>query len=223
MIDIVILHLLVFDGFRIETVSTVQLRTVVGGSVAMECDFRDGSPRPQIQWFMTEGNPPTSTQITEVRDQNQLLFLESGRYLFIRELTTQQNNALFYCEATNTLLGTSVRSNTTYQLGGVIPEGTLETYLGDRAITVGLGEVVDVVYAAASPGTDTTVADDIIMSCTSPPGGNVVIANDVVARYTGIVGVESDRRVNLTCTVRGTDIQTQVTYSFTVTRKYWYV
>ena len=189
----------------------------------MECDFLDGSPRPLIRWFMNDNR----SAIREDKDQNRLLLLEGGRYLFIRVLTMEQNRAFFYCEAINTLLRTSVRSNTVYHLGGELPINTLETYLGDRAVTVKLGEVVDVVYAAAGR-TASNMAENPALSCRVPSGSNisVVIANDVVARFTGLGGVESDGLVNFTCNVLWFSAfieSTTVRYFFIVTRKHHYV
>ena len=52
-----------------------------GQSVALECDFLPSIPPPTIRWFGTR------SRIDPVEAQNAVLYLEGGRYLFIRELT----------------------------------------------------------------------------------------------------------------------------------------
>ena len=114
----------VFNGFRNRDIRTEQLRTVVDGAVAMECDFLDARPRPQVQWVMNN--------LTTIDMDDDILFLEGGRFLYIRSLTSQQRSSFFHCEVINAFLVTMPqRSHTTYTLDGDIPPGILETYIGD--------------------------------------------------------------------------------------------
>jgi hypothetical protein len=202
-------------------ISTKQLQTIVGGAVAMECDFLEGSPRPQIKWFMNNAN----TSITEDRMANARLILEGGRYLFIRVLTAQQRNSSYHCEAVNTLLGTSLRSPTTYTLGGELQPNMLVIYYGDRIVTTALGEPMEVVVAASSRH-DNEQGAHVILSCSggilSGSGVMVSVNDDLVAVFHGLVGVESDRQVNITCSLvlQFTVVPVpRVTFSITVTRK----
>jgi hypothetical protein len=133
----------VFDGFRNMSTNNVQLRTIVGGAVAMECDFLDGSPRPQISWFRDNVNTPIAMSAT-------VMILEGGRYLLITSLSAEERTSSFHCAATNTLLDTTVTSPTTYTLDRDLEIGSLETYLPERPVTVTLGEPVEVVYAVSS-------------------------------------------------------------------------
>ena len=187
----------------------------------MECDVLPASPRPQIQWFNSG-----SIRIEEVG--HDVIYLEDGRFLFIQRLTAMQRTSSFHCEVVNAFLDSSMpqRSPTTYTLEGSIPLNTLETYIGDRSVTVTLGEPVQVVLAAAFPLTNGQ-SGQIVLTCTVAvnmiPGVTVTITDDVVAVFNG-VGTEANRQLNVTCEVGllgNVDIPTQtVTYSFNVARKY---
>ena len=181
----------------------------------MECDFLDASPRPQVQWVMNN--------VTTIDMDDDILFLEEGRFLYIRSLTSQQRSSFFHCEVVNAFLGTMPqRSPTTYTLEGDIPPGTLETYIGDRSVTAMLGEPVEVVLvAAAGDGTA-----QVLLTCTqavefSP--AMVTISNDVMATFTGLPDVEGNRQLNFTCDVtvlRAGVADSTVTYSFNIAGKY---
>ena len=174
----------------------------------MECDFLEASPRPRIQWFMNNGTFP----IAEEMDQDEVLFVEEGRFLFIRVLTAHQRNSSFHCEVVNAFLGTQPqRSPITYTLGGDIPPNDLEIYIGDRSVTAIIGEPVRVVYAAArsSPGTNH-------VTC-SYPGVEIVVTSGVVVTFT--VSDELRQPLNLNCSVLVDVVFTTVMYTFKIARK----
>ena len=178
----------------------------------MECDFLEASPHPRIQWFMNNGTLP----IVEETDQDQVLFVE-GRFLFIRVLTAQQRNSSFYCKVVNAYLATRPRrSPTTYTLDGDIPPNTLEIYIGDRSVTVIIGEPVRVVYAAA-----TRSMAQIGLSCNErDTGTSLHLANNLGANFSGFDNVG---QLNITCDIvvfeAGFMPFPTVTYSFNVARK----
>lgn len=209
----------VFEGFQNMAIRTVELRTVEGGAVAMECDFLDARPRPIVEWFMNNG----STAIVENTDQSQILFLDGGRFLFIRSLTSQQRSAFFHCEVANAFLGTRPqRAPTTYTLTGVFPLNTVEAYLRDQSVTTTLGDPVTVVLAAASRTSAGSRA--VSLSCTDAvENTNVMVdvSQDSIAEFTGLPGVDNMLQ-NFTCTggVLGGATLGPVTYSFNVTRKH---
>ena len=216
----------VFDGFRQPNPTPVQLATTIdqnlGGSIALECDFRDSKPRPTVQWFMNN-----VSMIAEDQDQNRILYLEGGRYLFIRELTMAQRNAFYHCEVSFDPFLTRQRAPTTYTLDRVLPLNDLVVYRPVPLTVAVLNEPVTVVYAAASRrGTETFSEPSLLsLSCINLPTGiTVQIANSVVATFTGITGVASNRRVSILCLVQGTLISpasdANVTFNFEVARKY---
>ena len=78
--------------------------------VALECQVAESNPPPQIRW-LRNGNP-----LTKNRLDNQLRFLDSGRYLLIRQLTTAELNVNYTCQVTNACLHATETSCTTYTL-----------------------------------------------------------------------------------------------------------
>ena len=184
----------------------------------MECDFLDASPRPQVQWVMNN--------VTTIDMTDDILFLEEGRFLYIRSLTSQQRGSFFHCEVVNAFLGTMPqRSPTTYTLDGDIPPGTLETYIGDRSVTAMLGEPVEVVLVAAADGTMDLTAQ-VLLTCTQAVENSpaiVTISNNVMATFTELPDVEGNRQLNFTCDIvvlRSLVPDSTVTYSFNTVGKY---
>lgn len=193
------------------------MRTAEHGSVAMECDVLPAAPHPEIEWFMNNGNTP-------LEENNDILFLEEGRFLFLHPLTAVQRGSSFYCKVVNALLDTSMprRSPTTYTLDGSIPLNTLEFYYKDRSVTAIQGEQVRVVLAAAASLTNGFAAT-IALTCSEAvrklPGVSVLVRDEVMAFFNGLTG-----QLNITCEIAvaggfGGTLHT-VTYSFTIERKY---
>ena len=175
----------------------------------MECDFLEASPRPRIQWFMNNGTFP----IAEETDQDEILFVENGRFLFIRVLTAQQRNSSFHCEVVNAFLGTRPqRSPTTYTLDGNIPPNRLEIYIGDRSVTAIIGEPVRVVYAAARSSND---AD--LVACPENTGVAIGVTSGVVVTFT--VFDELRQPLNVNCSVLVDGTFTTVMYTLNIARK----
>ena len=148
-----------FGGFtgpsRLETVHV----TTGGDDVALECLVADSNPPPQIRW-LGNGNP-----LTENRTNNQLRFLDNGRYLLIRELGTTQLNTTYQCEVTNARLHEMETSPTAYNLVNNI--GTNEFVIYKRLIdrTIVRGTTVELSYiAGAGAGIRPFVLDECVRS-----------------------------------------------------------
>ena len=163
----------------------------------MECDVLDARPKPEIQWF-TNGS---RTPISEVRDQNQILYLDGGRYLFIRQMTALQRMNSYHCEVVNAYLNqTHVRAPITYLLSSNISNRALEVYRPVNELHHATsGEEVTYVYAAAQVEQDRVTASPLSLSCqdTDNLGIGIGIMNGVVLNITGLsVGIAT-----INCTV----------------------
>ena len=104
-------HSAVFEGFENTTTRTVVETTIVGGPVALRCDFQAVNPPLTVQWYAN------NALLNEVAGE--VLFLDGGRYLYIQELTVDQREMRYHCEVLNKFLRAR-RSPTTYVLTGNI-------------------------------------------------------------------------------------------------------
>ena len=139
-----------FDGFNGPN-GTVQVNVTTGiqAAVAIECRVRDANPPPIIRWRNGSG------VLTEDRTNNRLRFLDNGRYLLIRQLTTAQINTNYQCEVTNARLHETVRSPTTYDLVDNVGTNDFMTYKRLINRTILVGETVELSYiAGAGSGVD---------------------------------------------------------------------
>ena len=84
----VVLSVSDFGGFTGPSgVVTVNVTTADDkDQVALECQVAESNPPPNIRW-LRNGNP-----LTENRLDNQLRFLDNGRYLLIRQLSPAHLN-----------------------------------------------------------------------------------------------------------------------------------
>ena len=150
-----------FGGFTGPSrVVTVNVTTADGDDeVALECLVAESNPPPQIRW-LGNGNP-----LTEVLTNNRLRFLDSGRYLLIRHLSTAELNTNYQCQVTNARLHEMETSPTTYSLANNIGTTQFRIYkrLMDRTILV--GTTVELSYiAGAGSGIRPFVVDDCVRS-----------------------------------------------------------
>ena len=145
-----------FDGFKGPSMVVVNVTTDDDvDTVALECYVGDGNPSPQIRWL---GN---GVPLTEDRTNNRVRFLDNGRYLLIRELTTTQLNTTYQCEVINARLHETVTNPTTYNLVDNI--GFNEIMIYKRLInrTILSGDTVEMSYiAGAGPGIRPFTIDD---------------------------------------------------------------
>ena len=135
-----------FDGFTGPTTETVNVTTDDDDdTVALECYVGDANPPPQIRWLRN------GMALAEQLTNNQLRFLDNGRYLLIRELTTAQVTGVNYqCQVTNARLHEMVTSSTMYTLVDNI--GTNEFRIYKRLInrTILSGDTVEMSYVAGA-------------------------------------------------------------------------
>ena len=101
--------------------------------VALECDVLPANPPPQIRW-LRDGSP-----IAEMRVNNEIRFLDGGRYLFLRVLEAADLMPTYHCEVTNVFLDRSVVAPTMYRLIDNLTRGVLIDYkqIGDLIAFVG--------------------------------------------------------------------------------------
>ena len=127
--------------------------------VALECLVGESNPPPQIRW-LGNGNP-----LTENRTNNRLRFLDNGRYLLIRQLSTALVNTNYKCQVTNARLHEMETSPTTYNLVNNIGTNEFKVYkrLMDRTIVRGTS--VELLYiAGAGSGIRPFVLDACVRS-----------------------------------------------------------
>ena len=136
-----------FDGFVDDssTTETIVVTTGVRGSVAIECRVRDANPPPQIVWVDGSG-----TTLTENRITNQLRFLDNGRYLLIRQLTTAQVNTNYQCEVTNARLHETVRNNIVYDLVPTLGANETVIYKELKNRTIQIGTIIEYSFIATA-------------------------------------------------------------------------
>ena len=137
----VVLSVSDFNGFDGPS-GTVLINVTTGSqaAIAIECRVRDANPSPIIRWH--DANGP----LTEVTASNRLRFLDNGRYLLIRQLTTAQVNTTYQCEVTNVLLHQSRTSPTTYVLVNNIGANEFMIYKKIVNRTVLVGDFVELSY-----------------------------------------------------------------------------
>ena len=146
-----------FGGFTgLSRVVTVNVTTDDGDDeVALECHVADSNPPPQIRW-LGNGNP-----LTEITLNNRLRFLDSGRYLLIRQLTTAQLSVNYQCQVTNARLHEMETSPTTYNLVDNIGTNEFRVYKRFIDRTILRGTTVELSYiAGAGPGIVPFVLDN---------------------------------------------------------------
>ena len=128
--------------------------------VAIECQVAESNPPPNIRW-LRNGNP-----LTENRLDNQLRFLDNGRYLLIRLLTNADLNVNYKCQVTNARLHATETSPTVYTLANNIGNDQFMIYKRfiDRTIlrqTTERGTTVELSYiAGAGPDITPFVLDE---------------------------------------------------------------
>ena len=141
----------------------MEVATIVDGAVTLECDIRAANPAPTIVWFANtnEFDPVLPSDV---------LYVDEGRYLFIRELSDSQRNQQYYCEARGLLLNNTIeRSPITYTLTDQIPTGTLMRYRADLGTTVfKVGDpTLRLPYALAARESDGSIGTAVVTGCTS--------------------------------------------------------
>ena len=197
--------------------------------VALECQVAESNPPPQIRW-LGNGNP-----LTENRLDNQLRFLDNGRYLLIRQLTPADLNVNYQCQVTNARLHEMETSRTTYTLVNNIGNNEFMIYKSfiDRTIlrrTTQSEIMVELSYiASAGPGIVPFVLDQCRRSgrtlptnltLTRGPGG--VIEETIPEQGETIPAVADSVTFDVTCTLFSGTV-TQIPSQATITVRGMYL
>ena len=124
----------------------VEIGTIVNGAVALECDFATSNPPPQVLWFADE-----TTMLVEDTVTNTQLFLEGGRYLFIRALSAVQRMMRYHCAVNNSRdeNGAPIRAPSTYTLTGNLTNEGVNVFKELTTVVGRVGEPVQLLYIAA--------------------------------------------------------------------------
>ena len=135
-----------FDGFDSRG-GRVTINVTTGGQadVAITCPVRGANPPPQIRWVDGSGRT-----LTEDTTNNRLRFLDNGRYLLIRELTTAQVNTDYHCEVINAHFDEVIRSTTTFDLVADLGTNNFMIYKKLMNKTILVGETVEMSYIAGA-------------------------------------------------------------------------
>ena len=145
------IHVSVFGGFQSTVMRDVEVATVVGGAVSLECDFVASKPSPQVTWFADD------VIAQEMPSPNTVLFANGGRYLFLGQLTTAQRMMRYHCSVSNPLYPNPMpmRAPTTYILTGDLPrDNSVNVYKELGSMVGSVGEPLEFIYAAAARRTD---------------------------------------------------------------------
>ena len=138
-----------FDGFSGPNGTVMVTVTTDDGDsdadVALECCVGDANPSPQIRW--RDGN---GRILTEITTGNRLRFLDNGRYLLIKQLTTAQVNTNYQCEVINARLHETVTSPTIYDLVPNLGDNEYMIYKELINKTILVGNTVEFSYIAGA-------------------------------------------------------------------------
>ena len=175
------------------------IATVQEGAVALECDFQDARPVPDVNWYMDNG-----TDVIGV-----------GRYLFICSLTPEQRAAQFHCEVTNALLSsTPRRAPTIYTLSEDIPENELIVYELPTSYITEVGSTLAVQYAAAYLEAGETTGRELAVLCST----DVYSGNGLQGTYSGFTTTGD---MSFPCSVVGGDGSVPITFNIRVRGEYY--
>ena len=116
-----------------ENTIEVPIPVAQNSDVALECDVLDANPPPQIKWYDDQG------EVQEIRQSNNVRFLDNKRYLFIRRLQPSHLEQQYYCSVSNANLSQEVSAPTRYVLIDNLTQGELIDYkqIGDLIAFVG--------------------------------------------------------------------------------------
>ena len=178
----------------------MSIATVQGGAVALECDFQDARPVPDVNWYMDNGTDA----------------IGAGRYLFISSLTAEQRAAQFHCEVTNALLSsTPRRAPTIYTLSEDIAEGESIVYELSTSYITEVGSTLDVQYAAAFRAAGETTGSPLAVICSS----DLYSGNGLQGTFSGFT---TTGNMNFTCSVVGGG-SVSITFDIQVTGEYYMI
>jgi hypothetical protein len=139
--------------------------TVLNGAVSLECDFAASNPPPEVLWFAND------VMLAEDTVGNTLLFLEGGRYLYIRALSAAQRMMRYHCAVSNFRdeNGMPMRAPTTYTLTGNLTNEGINVFRELTTVVGSVGEPVQLTYVAAARDADNNRMDFVIRCPTNDP------------------------------------------------------
>ena len=116
-----------------ESTVEVSVPVALNSDVALECDVLGVNPPPQIKWYNDTG------VIQEVRQGNNVRFLDGGHYLYMRSLQAPHLKQQYYCTITNANLIQEISAPTRYLLTDNLTQGELMDYkqIGNQLAFVG--------------------------------------------------------------------------------------
>lgn len=198
-----------FDGFERTVVRVEEIETVEGGAVAMECDYKEAMPVPEVVWYTSiGGGAPTIV----VQVSHRVAFLEGGRYLVIAALTAAHRNSNFFCEVRNAYLGSSPQmSPTTYTLSGDIPNNEYIVYKPVTQVTTTVGSTVMIAHAIARRSGPMAVL--LVIVCPASTA-YTYSGSGVLGQFTGFLDTGV---LNIPCAVGSSEL---VIFSIVVAREY---
>ena len=137
-----------FGGFTGPSgVVTVNVTTADGDDeVALECPVAESNPPPEIIW-LRNGSP-----LTPITLNNQLRFLDNGRFLLIRLLAPANLGVNYQCRVTNARLHGAETSPTMYNLANNIDNNEFRIYKRFIDRTILRGTTVELSYIAGAGG-----------------------------------------------------------------------
>ncbi len=182
----------VLGGFQ-----NTDIGTVVNGAVALECDCNPNIPTPNVTWFAND------MVVEEMITDNRILFLEGGRYLYIRILTAAQRIMRYHCVVDNN--GMPVRAPTTYTLTADIPTNNITVYKELGTMAGGVGEPARFVYAAAARDAAGNMIQFAITCPRNDPNVIFLVTESII---TAILqeSARNEDQVTFTCQVLGLNI-----------------
>ncbi len=193
----------------------IPIETVEGGAVALECDFRASNPLPVVQWF-ADG----AILVEENLLNNAVLYLNGGRYLYIRALTAAQRMMRYHCEVVNFRDENDMRlrAPTTYTLSTELQNTGITVYKGLGTQIGRVGESLQFVFAAGSRN----VAGDFSLFaifCSSNAFVSSSVQNNYVITVTLLAAAANETEVAFTCQLLGAGMIMPIMSTIIVSRE----
>ena len=171
----------------------MNIPVALDSDVAMECDVLDANPPPQIQWRQN------GDVLSEVTTQNEVRFLDGGRFLYLRELDNTQLQSTYSCSVINALLDQEMPAPTTYRLSDNLTQNVLVDYKQIGELTAFVGDRnVEFAYVGGastsiSPGRNGT---SNVLSANGTDVPNVLgnIATILEINQVGRIALEAEAR-----------------------------
>lgn len=170
------------------------LKSTIGAPVAMECDVLEAPYIvEQIQWFFNKSPFPENTF------RNQVIYIDSGRYLYINTISFNQKFGNFYCVVASPF--SILRAPTIYRPSGDVPRGFLLQYLPSPPPTIfaTIGETAEFLLPATYVSDVTGNIHAVFVSC---PSLSLLLTSIVRRNFIFFNGLTSD--ITIVCNIIGT-------------------